>query len=160
MTTATTQRGKIVEAVRTMIETIGDAKDGTLFKKFRKVRRGAWVIGEAVRPSVVVVDIGSAKAGDNDQSDTTKVFKLSMQILVNLDADFGKTDAATDWSDAIETLKLSIQNFNPRCGCKNMNVTGDEPIRVEAMAGGAEHIWIIEAECEYFVEVGAFAGDE
>lgn len=149
-----------MEAVRSALEDWGGAAHGTRFRKFRKVTRGAWVLGDPVRPSAVVVDTGSARDNQGNDSDTTKSFKLNFQVLVNLDADFGKGDAATDWTDVIETVKLSLQNFNPGRGVLSMNVTGDEPIRVEMTGGDAEHVWVIEGECVYFVEVAEFAGGQ
>ena len=150
-TTPTTQRAKILEGVRAMIET-----DFAAGKTFRKVERKAWVPGEAMRPSVVINDDGASKSSDKNQDETTKVILLKFQVIINLAADFASSQQAQDWTDIVELLRLAIQNFNPKCGVKRVDVLDDTPVKAE-FGGVSEHIWVIECESEYFVEVQAFA---
>lgn len=150
-----TQRGIIMERLREAVE-VWFGPQGSEKVLLRKVTRGAWFPGDPVRPSAVCVDMGAEKAGDREQAETTKVKRLAAQVILNLEAEFGSGGSIVDWSDVVETLSLKIQNLNPRCGVLAMDVTGDDPVKVELMSGASEHVWIIDVECRYAVEVAAF----
>jgi hypothetical protein len=152
MSTPTTQRARILEAVRTEVERLATANRIPL----RRVRRGAWLPGDSMRPSAVVSDDGAAKGTGNEQDDTTKDRLLKFEVILNLAADFGKDGDTIDWTDFVETLCLNLQNFNPKAGVRYMNVLEDTPVKVE-LGTVSEHLWVIQCECGYFVEVRAFA---
>jgi len=152
MSAPTTQRAIILEAVKNKISSISQKKGIA----FRKVTRAAWMPGESMRPSVVVNDDGATKSSANGQDDTTKVRTLRFQVIINLAADFGNEQSVIDWTDHVENLCLGLQNFNPKAGVRYMNVLDDTPVKIE-LGSVSEHLWVIQCECEYFVEVQAFA---
>jgi hypothetical protein len=148
----TTQRAIILEAVKNKISEISKAKGIAL----RKVTRAAWIPGESMRPSAVVNDDGATKSSANGQDDTTKIRTLRFQVVLNLAADFGKETDMMDWTEHVENLCIGLQNFNPKAGVRYMNVLDDTPVKIE-LGSVSEHLWVIQCECEYFVEVQAFA---
>ena len=147
-----TQRGVILDGIKQKLINLNLSWGNP----FRKIERKAWTPGETMLPSIVVNDDGVTKGNDKSQSDTTKVMLLKFQVILNLAIDFGNEGAVLDVTDIVEQIRLNVQNFNPKAGVLSMDVLSDTPVDVE-FGGVSTHIWIIDCECEYFVEVRAFA---
>jgi hypothetical protein len=153
---ATTQRTKILDAVKQALLLWYGPTGTVVANTFRKVERRQWMPGCDARPSAFVNDDGVRKS-DGAQSERTKEKTLGFQVVINLAADFGTERQVTDWTDIVEGLCVRLQNYNPKCGVKRLDVTMDTPVKVELMTGDSEHIWVIECEADYFVEVAEFA---
>lgn len=147
-----TQRAVILEGVRKALVSLNNTIGGVM----RKVERKAWTPGETMLPSIVVNDDGATRSNDKNQSETSKVILLKFQVIINMAMDAGRESDVMDWTDIVEKIRIGIQNFNPKCGVKRMDVVDDTPIKVE-LGVVTVHLWVIDCECEYFVEVQAFA---
>ena len=153
------QRTAILDGVRNRLETFfGAAGYRPLF---RKTFRGKWQPGNTMRPAATVNDDGSEKTGA-DNSDVTKNQRLKFQIILDLAENFmrdGK-DIRVDWSAELERIRMAVQNYDPKAGVLSMNVTNDTPFDVVVQDGAIEPIWIIECECEFFIEFCEFGASE
>ncbi len=152
--TSNSQRALILRAVAAEVEKLF-GPSGTTEKLFRSVRRGPWLPGNTNRPSATLVDVGEQQAS-GARSDATKKRTLIFQAVLDLDAQFEREGAAEDWSERVAKINAAVQNFDPKQAVLRMEAVRDEPIEVALAAGASEHIWVLEFECDYAWDVGAF----
>ena len=150
----TTQRAAILASVTARL----DARfgpSGTTGKWLRAVWRRPWMPGNTLRPSATVVDLGEQQAG-GARSDETKKRTLFFQVVLDLEAQLEREAVTEDWTERVATINQAIQNFDAQSGCLRLDATRDEPIEVALQSGAAEHIWVLEYECDYVWGVAAF----
>lgn len=127
---------------------------GTVAQWFRKIEVKPWTPGNTVRPAATIVDFGTRKSGKVNSA-TTKNKTLSGQIILDIEAQLTREEVIADWSDRVEMISIALQNYKAAGGILRLDVTADDPFEVVLGEGKSENIWVIEFECEYFIEVSA-----
>lgn len=151
----TTQRTKILEAVRARLDTAYGPKTANSW--LRSVKLGPWAPGSAVRPCLTVNDGGQRKAMNDGDAEDTKQYVLTIELILDLSANWERQADAEQWSDRIEQIWTHLQNWLPAQCCLRMDYASDDPMDVILTNGSTQSVWRIELECEYFKDVGSLA---
>ncbi len=135
-----------------ILSAAGSGREGSWF---REIFRRQWAPGNPTRPALWVTDNGCRRSGEGD-SDATKTRILSVQLVLDLEANWKREADADLWSDRVETICLNLQNYRSGPGVYRSDYMSDDPFDVVLLDGKVEAIWLVEFEVEYFVEVPVF----
>lgn len=143
------QRRDIVDKVQARLDTYFGA-EGSDEAMFRAVRRGP-LRPVKMTPSCTVSDSGQRSA--NPYDDESEGLLLRIRITAHLAENWEDVDAAWDWTDRMEKLRVKLNNWLPdHCGMLKMKYIDDDPLDVIWTSGATQAVWVMEMEATYFTE--------
>jgi hypothetical protein len=156
MSAPASQRKTILAAVQTRLKAKFSAEKGATEQLFREIWVKPWQPGNKVRPAAWIVDNGARRSGTRSQSESGKDRILQFQVIIDLDDNFDRPENYVLWQNRIEAIAAEIQNLDPKAGVRRMDYQSDDPFEAIIPGAASEQIWLIEFECEFFIDAGNF----
>lgn len=141
------KRTLILSGVKTVINALYGSAIATPI--LRTVARGPYKPGSyAATPAAIICD-GGQRA--KSQADSDMIAVLSVQVILDLEANWDRATALDDWSDRVDAIIRAVL-ASPLTGCdiEQIDYVSDEPWEALLASGASRAVWIIDFDVSYY----------